>query len=150
MAKVLSNATTNESDLYGDLDLNIKDNSPAEEGVITLSKTSLVKSRSTSGNSVLSGRSNSSISSGKVNRTVSRRASMSNMDEEGLRARVRELEEENSTLKRNISTLYRTAREEIKRKDAQIAALQEKELDSSFSQKWTKYQIIVDVILRWQ
>lgn len=135
MAKVLSNATTNESDLYGDLDLNIKDNSPAEEGVITLSKTSLVKSRSTSGNSVLSGRSNSSISSGKVNRTVSRRASMSNMDEEGLRARVRELEEENSTLKRNISTLYRTAREEIKRKDAQIAALQEKELDSSFSQK---------------
>lgn len=150
MAKVLSNATTNESDLYGDLDLNIKDNSPAEEGVITLSKSSLVKSRSTSGNSVLSGRSNSSISSGKVNRTVSRRASMSNMDEEGLRARVRELEEENSTLKRNISTLYRTAREEIKRKDAQIAALQEKELDSSFSQKWTKYQIIVDVILRWQ
>lgn len=135
MAKVLSNATTNESDLYGDLDLNIKDNSPAEEGVITLSKSSLVKSRSTSGNSVLSGRSNSSISSGKVNRTVSRRASMSNMDEEGLRARVRELEEENSTLKRNISTLYRTAREEIKRKDAQIAALQEKELDSSFSQK---------------
>lgn len=54
---------------------------------------------------------------------------------EQLRQRVKELEEENAVLKRNISTLYRTSREEIKRKDMQIAALQENELDKTFQNK---------------
>jgi hypothetical protein len=40
-----------------------------------------------------------------------------------LRERIQELEQENQTLKRNIGTLYRTATNEIKRKDNQIARL---------------------------
>ena len=57
----------------------------------------------------------------------------SEMNNEELRKRVKELEEENSVLKRNISTLYRTSREEIKRKDKMIADLQMSELDYGFS-----------------
>lgn len=38
------------------------------------------------------------------------------------------LKDENFVLKKNISSLYLTAREEIKRKDAQIKTLQDKEV----------------------
>ena len=38
------------------------------------------------------------------------------------------LKDENFVLKKNISSLYLTAREEIKRKDAQIRNLQDKEV----------------------
>mmetsp|Transcript_24852 Transcript_24852/g.38420 ORF Transcript_24852/g.38420 Transcript_24852/m.38420 type:complete len:130 (-) Transcript_24852:283-672(-) len=124
-----NNTTKEEADLYDDLDMNIKVTSEEEEKPPM--KPSPMTRRASSGSSSLS----SSNAAMRVNRTVSRRASMSSMDEDGLRARIRELEEENSTLKRNISTLYRTAREEIKRKDAQIAALQENELDSGFSKR---------------
>lgn len=40
------------------------------------------------------------------------------------------LKDENLVLKKNISSLYLTAREEIKRKDAQIKTLQDKEVIS--------------------
>jgi hypothetical protein len=40
-----------------------------------------------------------------------------------LEERVRQLEEENENLKRNIGTLFRTAKAEILRKDAEIASL---------------------------
>lgn len=40
-----------------------------------------------------------------------------------LRQHVQRLEQENKNLKRNMGTLYRTAVAELKRKDAQIAAL---------------------------
>lgn len=40
-----------------------------------------------------------------------------------LEERVRKLEEENENLKRNIGTLFRTAKAEIQRKDAEIASL---------------------------
>lgn len=44
--------------------------------------------------------------------------------------RVEQLERENEQLKRNIGTLYRTAKKEIQRKDNQIARLM-KELDDA-------------------
>ena len=59
----------------------------------------------------------------------------SDLGNEELRQKIRELERENAILKRNISTLYRTSREEIKRKDLQITALQENELDVSFQMR---------------
>ena len=40
-----------------------------------------------------------------------------------LEKKVQDLAEENETLKRNIGTLYRTAKAEIKRKDEEIARL---------------------------
>jgi hypothetical protein len=40
-----------------------------------------------------------------------------------LQQRIKQLEEENSTLKRNIGILFRTAKNEIKRKDDQIKSL---------------------------
>uniref|UniRef100_A0A7S2JTX9 Uncharacterized protein n=1 Tax=Leptocylindrus danicus TaxID=163516 RepID=A0A7S2JTX9_9STRA len=126
-----NNTAKEEADLYDDLDMNIKIITEEEEVEKTPMKPSPMTRRASSGSSSVS----SSNAAMRVNRTVSRRASMSSMGEDGLRARIRELEEENSTLKRNISTLYRTAREEIKRKDAQIAALQEDELDSGFSKR---------------
>ncbi|RMX56285.1 hypothetical protein pdam_00011460 [Pocillopora damicornis] len=42
----------------------------------------------------------------------------------------KKLKDENFVLKKNISSLYLTAREEITRKDAQIKALQDKEVRS--------------------
>lgn len=47
---------------------------------------------------------------------------------EELHARVTALEKENATLKRNMGTLFRTARAELERKDAEIKSLT-KELD---------------------
>jgi len=43
---------------------------------------------------------------------------------------MKKLRDENSVLKKNISSLYLTAREEIKRKDSQIKTLQDKEVKS--------------------
>jgi len=43
-----------------------------------------------------------------------------------LRQQITNLQKENETLKRNIGTLYRTAKGEITRKDAEIARLQGK------------------------
>mmetsp|Transcript_20862 Transcript_20862/g.34481 ORF Transcript_20862/g.34481 Transcript_20862/m.34481 type:complete len:92 (+) Transcript_20862:305-580(+) len=42
---------------------------------------------------------------------------------EELKARTMVSEKENETLKRNMGTLFRTARTEIERKDAEIASL---------------------------
>lgn len=42
-----------------------------------------------------------------------------------LQQQVHALRQENETLKRNIGTLFRTARAEIKRKDAKIEALED-------------------------
>jgi predicted RNase H-like nuclease (RuvC/YqgF family) len=42
-----------------------------------------------------------------------------------LQALVDALKEENETLKRNMGTLFRTARSEIQRKDAEIKAITE-------------------------
>ncbi|KAJ7394360.1 CASP8 associated protein 2 [Desmophyllum pertusum] len=47
-----------------------------------------------------------------------------------LEAESQKLKDENFVLKKNISSLYLTAREEIKRKDAQIRTLQDKEVRS--------------------
>ncbi|KAK2570763.1 hypothetical protein P5673_004456, partial [Acropora cervicornis] len=44
---------------------------------------------------------------------------------------MKKLRDENSVLKKNISSLYLTAREEIKRKDSQIKTLQDKEVKKS-------------------
>jgi hypothetical protein len=41
-----------------------------------------------------------------------------------LKHRVQKVDQENTNLKRNMGTLYRTAAAELKRKDAQIATLQ--------------------------
>ena len=46
-----------------------------------------------------------------------------------LKAQINQLQQENATLKRNISTLYRTAKHELNRKDKRIAALEEQLLD---------------------
>merc|ERR1712003_38973 len=43
-----------------------------------------------------------------------------------LRQQITNLQEENETLKRNIGTLFRTAKGEITRKDSEIARLQGK------------------------
>ena len=42
------------------------------------------------------------------------------------------LKDQNLILKKNISSLYLTAREEIQRKDAQIKSLQQKEVKKKF------------------
>lgn len=47
-----------------------------------------------------------------------------------LETESQKLKDENLVLKKNISSLYLTAREEIKRKDAQIKTLQHKEVRS--------------------
>ncbi|KAM7425318.1 hypothetical protein ABFA07_023238 [Porites harrisoni] len=47
-----------------------------------------------------------------------------------LKAESQKLRDENLILKKNISSLYLTAREEIKRKDAQIKTLQDREVRS--------------------
>ncbi|XP_029213850.2 centrosomal protein of 135 kDa-like [Acropora muricata] len=47
-----------------------------------------------------------------------------------LEIEMKKLRDENSVLKKNISSLYLTAREEIKRKDSQIKTLQDKEVKS--------------------
>lgn len=47
-----------------------------------------------------------------------------------LEAEIKKLRDENLVLKKNISSLYLTAREEITRKDAQIKTLQDKEVRS--------------------
>jgi len=44
---------------------------------------------------------------------------------EGLKCQIKDLQKENETLKRNIGTLYRTAKAEIERKDADNALLRE-------------------------
>jgi hypothetical protein len=44
-----------------------------------------------------------------------------------LKERIRTLEEENLILKRNIGTLFRTAKNEIQRKDGQIIRLQQQQ-----------------------
>lgn len=46
-------------------------------------------------------------------------------EKESIRERIRILEEENSRLRRNIGTLFRTAKNEIQRKDDQIERLQQ-------------------------
>ena len=43
-----------------------------------------------------------------------------------LRHEIAQLKEENNTLKRNIGTLYRTAKIELERKDRELATLQSK------------------------
>lgn len=49
----------------------------------------------------------------------------STQEEKELQQELENLRQENETLKRNIGTLYRTARAEIKRKDAKIESLME-------------------------
>lgn len=50
-------------------------------------------------------------------------ASLPSAESQDLEKKVEELTAENHTLKRNIGTLYRTAKAEIKRKDEEIARL---------------------------
>jgi len=61
-------------------------------------------------------------------RTKESKRLLADASHEELLQRVYDLESENATLKRNISTLYRSSREEIKRKDAIIESLQENSL----------------------
>ena len=55
---------------------------------------------------------------------VIRPASLS-AEVDALQQRVAELEKENSTLRRNMGTLYRTANSELGRKDTEINSLRE-------------------------
>ena len=61
------------------------------------------------------------------------------------------LRDENLILKKNISSLYLTAREEIKRKDAQIKTLQDREVRSrrkyAASQQWVIGFTVLIVII---
>lgn len=53
---------------------------------------------------------------------------------EELKRKVEKLQAENQVLKRNIGTLFRTARAEIRRKDSEIESLME-QLDRAASSK---------------
>jgi len=62
-------------------------------------------------------------------RTKGPKQMLADASHEELLQRICDLESQNATLKRNISTLYRSSREEIKRKDAIIESLQENSLN---------------------
>lgn len=97
-----------DDDLYGDLDLTLDKRGEKPKGSQNTASSTI---RYPSGN--------------KMNVDGS---STANEKTASLLQKIKLLEEENLRLKRNIGTLYRTAKNEIQRKDNQIEQLQ-KQLD---------------------
>ena len=105
---------SNDDDLYGDLD-------------VTLDKTVAEKKRKSG--SIDSRNQNrryySPINNGDEESSAT--AKTKKEDESSSRKRIRILEEDNLRLRRNIGTLFRTAKNEIQRKDDQIDRLQQQQ-----------------------
>ena len=104
---------SNDDDLYGDLD-------------VTLDKTAVEKKRKSG--SIDSRNQNRRYYSPTNNGDEESSASgKTKKENESSRERIRILEEENIRLRRNIGTLFRTAKNEIQRKDDQIDRLQQQQ-----------------------
>lgn len=101
-------APVDDDDLYGDLDTNLKKARPDNERKRRLS-------------------SNAEGGSNGGGHAVGSNLGTTQLELEyvSMRERIRILEEENSRLRRNIGTLFRTAKNEIQRKDEHINRLQQ-------------------------
>mmetsp|Transcript_27120 Transcript_27120/g.58054 ORF Transcript_27120/g.58054 Transcript_27120/m.58054 type:complete len:124 (+) Transcript_27120:173-544(+) len=114
---------SNDDDLYGDLDLTL-------ENVGSLDGGAKKKQKLVGSNANERDRRRLYISPTHKNHDqVSREDSVSiaakmKKENESLRERMQNLEEENLRLKRNIGIIFRTAKNEIRRKDDQIDRLQ--------------------------
>ena len=97
--------TNGDDDLYGDLDVDVKNVAEKKKKMTDTSTTNQHR------------RHYLQLDDGESTREENKM----------LKERIRTLEEENLILKRNIGTLFRTAKNEIQRKDGQIIRLQQQQ-----------------------
>ena len=103
------NMTTNEDELYGDLD----------DAAVAKPQTTNVSKKNDDATTIMS--------TSRSAHTMPTMMSQPEMIQ--LQQQIKSLKAENDTLKRNIGILYRTAKSELERKDRTISQLQD-EVDS--------------------
>ena len=126
------NEDDHDDDLYGDLDTTLKKAGPGKssgtEPNRRLSSGTMESARiiGRGGRSPFSPN-GSEIRGDRDGRGSKPVAPLETAETASMRERIRILEAENSRLRRNMGTLFRTAKNEIQRKDAQIERLQQQQ-----------------------
>lgn len=137
-------APNDDDDLYGDLDITLEKSRPKQKptrsinsgsgGTVTKRKFPDGFEREIMSRSTCTGGEPSPClpsRSGRIVGGTSSSAMVAHLEaeNESMKERIRVLEEENSRLRRNIGTLFRTAKNEIQRKDDQIDRFQRQQVE---------------------